>query len=134
MRFAKFIDGTNVRFCRVKRRGTKNCRVVWLDTNEEQLMPMTDVTECSAIEAGSTTVPPAIGGDEIALAPNDGYPTQISGEDLCRLMKEHQVSVKDLATYLNVSTERIREARANGIDDPLNTLKWITMIENAHTL
>lgn len=131
MRFAKVVDGSNVRFCRVKRRGTKNCRIVWLDTNEEQLMPMSDVTECSAIDAGAATAPPVVEGEDICLAPNDGYPTQITGEDLCRLMKEHQVSVKELATYLNVSTERIREARANGIDDPLNALKWITMIENA---
>lgn len=131
MRFAKHVDGLNVRFCRVKRRGTKNCRVIWLDNNEEQLMPMTDVMECSAVEAGaapSVSTPEL--GDSISLAANE-YPTQISGEELCRLMKEHQVTVKDLATYLNVSTERIREARVNGIDDPLNTLKWITMIENA---
>ena len=133
MRFAKFVDGSSVRFCRVKRRGTRNCRVVWLDSNEEQLMPITAVTECSAVEAGAANEAPVVGADASALPPTDGYPTQISGEDLCRLMKAHQVSVKDLATYLNVPTERIREARANGIDDPLNTLKWITMIESART-
>lgn len=128
MRFAKFVDGQVVRFCRVKRRGTKNCRVIWLDSNEEQLMPLTAVTECSATEAGATNGTPACGPEGTERA-SEEYPTQISGEELCRLMKEYEVSVKDLATSLAVPTERIREARANGIDDPLNTLKWITMIK-----
>ncbi len=133
MRFAKHVDGTSVRFCRVKRRGTKNCRVIWLDSNEEQLMPISAVTECSAVEAGAIgQVAGAEAGESNSL-PTNGHPTQITGDELCRLMKAHQVSVKDLATYLNVSTERVREARANGIDDPLNTLKWITMIESART-
>ncbi len=128
MRFAKYVDGSNVRFCRVKRRGTKNCRVIWQDTNEEQLMPMSAVRECSAVEAGA--IPQLSGAGAVgSTLPTGEYPTQISGEELCQLMKEHNVSVKDLATYLSVSTERIREARSNGLDDPLNTLKWITMIQ-----
>lgn len=128
MRFAKYVDGSNIRFCRVKRRGTKNCRVIWQDTNEEQLMPMSAVTECSAVEAGVTAPVSGVGSGGGSTLPTGEYPTQISGEDLCLLMKEHNVSVKDLAVSLGLPTERIREARSNGIDDPLNTLKWITII------
>ncbi|MFN0019496.1 MAG: hypothetical protein ACKVP0_14645 [Pirellulaceae bacterium] len=129
MRFAKFVDGSNIRFCRVKRRGTKNCRVIWQDTNEEQLMPMAAVTECSAVEAGVTVSVSGGGSTAGSTLPTGEYPTQISGEELCRLMKEYNVSVKDLANSLGLPTERIREARSNGIDDPLSTLKWITMIQ-----
>jgi hypothetical protein len=130
MRFAKQVNGESVRFCRIKRMGTKNCRVVWLDNNEEQLVPVTAVAECPAVEANGDGALPEAGTEAVVgVSTETPYPTQISGDELCRMMRNYQVSAKELAVRLGIPTDQVREARSTGLNDPKLTLKWITAIQ-----
>lgn len=124
MRFAKQVNGSTVRFCRVKRKGTKNCRVIWLDNQAEELLPLTAVQECSHDEASGTQCQTQ--ADTAAVDP--ALPTRISGDDLCRLMKNYQVSVKELAGRLQIPTDHVREARSLGLDDPQAIAAWTAAI------
>ena len=133
MRFGKQVQGETVRFCRIKRKGTHNCRVVWFDNNEEQLLPISAVTECSAVEAGYPT--PSSTDSSLTETPlgdveaPSRFPASLTGAELVQMMQAYQVTTKELASRLGISTERIREARSEGIDDPAATELWISTIQ-----
>lgn len=123
MRFAKQVSEAGVRFARIKRRGTKNCRVVWLDNQHEELLSLSTVEECSAQEAGYN------GSQATSEATGDEQPG-MTGEDLIRLMRGFQVSTRELASRLNVPPDVIRNARNNGLDDLESVQTWTAAIQN----
>ena len=132
MRFAKHTSGDVSRFVRIKRRGTKNCRIVSLDTGEEQLVPKAELVECSAAEAGVETEPVA----EHANVEQDANAStashdELSGEELCRLMRNYQTTIKDVAGRLEISEQQVRDARRDGLHDSEQIEAWTAAIVGA---
>ena len=138
MRFAKHTSGDVSRFVRIKRRGTKNCRIVSLDTGEEQLVPKSELVECSAAEAGVETEPAAKPAEEnghveqeadAATASRD----ELSGEELCRMMRNYQTTIKDVAARLEVPEQQVRDARRDGLHDAQQIEVWTAAIVGEET-
>lgn len=133
MRFAKHTSGDVSRFVRIKRRGTKNCRIVSLDTGEEQLVPKTELVECSAAEAGVEAEPvtePAEGNGNVEQDANASTASrdELSGEELCRLMRNYQATIKDVAARLEITEQRVRDARRDGLHDAAQIEAWTAAI------
>lgn len=133
MRFAKHTSGDVSRFVRIKRRGTKNCRIVSLDTGEEQLVPKTELEECSAAEAGVETeqvAEHAEGDDSVVQDVNSSTASrdELSGEELCRLMRNYQTTIKDVAARLGISEQQVRDARRDGLHDAAQIEAWTAAI------
>ena len=122
MSYAKHTAGDQERVCRIKRRGPKNCRVVFQDTGEETLVPKTELTEITPEEAGVEQ--PAADTD-----PGETPEPALGGEEVTREMRNFQVTVKELASRLGVSQAKVKEARANGIHDPLVAFEWKQAIQ-----
>lgn len=121
MKFGKQTIDSTVRFCRIKRRGRKNCRVIWLDTNEEQLLSVAAFAFCSEMDAG---VAPTV-----TSATDQAVPSTLTGEAVCALMRSYQVTTKELAARLGVSTATVRDARATGLADQETIRLWQEAIE-----
>ena len=118
--YAKHIVGDQVRPCRIKRRGRNNCRVIWLDSGLEQLVPRPELQECTAEEAGvgeSTS-------ETTQATPQTPAGPSLSGEEVSRLMRNYQATIKDLAEKLGVTEDQVREARRDGVADELVAFEW----------
>lgn len=134
MRFAKHTSGDVSRFVRIKRQGTKNCRIVSLDTGEEQLVPKTELVECSAAEAGVETEtshatpddkPPA---EDSADLSTESTPDVLSGKEVCRLMRNYQATIKDVAARLGIAEQQVRDARRDGLHEADQIEVWTAVI------
>lgn len=123
MRFAKQVSEAGIRFARIKRRGTKNCRVVWLDNQQEELLSLSAVEECSASDANYT-------GSQAGGDTTTGQQSGMTGEDVIRMMRSYQVSTRELASRLNVTSEVIRNARNQGLSDLESVQTWTAAIQN----
>lgn len=125
MKYAKHdVDG-EVRICRIKRRGRKNTRLIWLQTGDDYLVPTSDYEVISASEAGVDETPAA--SETLPPLP----PQNLSGEELSQMMTANRVTVKTLAERLGISMEEVRQARKNGIDGLLIVHEW-TQALNDH--
>jgi hypothetical protein len=119
MKFAKYVTADNeTRFCRVRRTGRKNTRVVWLVTGEDYLVPTPSLTIISAEEAGVVFDEPAA----IELPPTQDE--TLSGEEITRLMTGNQITIKRLAERLGITPEQVRDARRDGVDGVLLVHEW----------
>ena len=124
MTYAKHIVGDQVRPCRIKRRGRNNCRVTWLDSGLEQLVPRPELQECTAEDAGvgeSTS-------ETTQATPQTPAGSSLAGEEVCRLMRNYQVTIAGLSEKLGVTQEKVREARRDGVTDELVAFEWKTAI------
>ena len=117
MKYVKHFVGDEVRFCRVKRRGPKNSRVIWLETGEDYLVPSPELEEVSPEEAGVENDPEAV---ELPPLPEKS----LTGEEVCRLMTGNQVTIKELAKRLDVTADQVRQARRDGIEGILLVHEW----------
>ena len=127
MKYGKQTLESTTRFFRIKRRGRKNCRVIWLDTQEEQLLPVVTFEFCSDVEAG---VIPETVASPTPNAPLETAPdTAMTGEQLCALMRSYQITTKELAARLGTTTSIVREARSMGLADAESVRLWRDAIE-----
>lgn len=53
---------------------------------------------------------------------------KMSGEDVTRLMRKHNVTIRELAKRAGITMKRIREVRASGLEDRLAIRDWIEAI------
>lgn len=74
-----------------------------------------------AVMRGST------GADDHATESEDP-PEKLSGEDVCRLMRKHKKTIKQLSFMLGITCKRIRQVRDSGLDDPLAVRDWLEKI------
>lgn len=74
-----------------------------------------------AVMRGSTGTPET--GKEAEQPPEN-----LSGDELCRLMRKHKKTIKQLSFLLGITCKRIREVRAKGLDDPLAVRDWLERI------
>lgn len=69
-------------------------------------------------------------GFQRTLSPGkvNDLPTQLSGQDLSRLMRRNRITIEFLAFRLGISQKRIRQARSSGIADVLAIRDWVEAI------
>ena len=120
MTYAKHIVGDQIRPCRIKRRGRNNCRVIWLDSGQDQLVPRTELQVCTAEEAGAED---ATSETTQATSETPATPAP-SGDDVSRMMRNYQITIKDLAEKLDVPEGKVREIRRDGVADELIAFEW----------
>jgi hypothetical protein len=53
---------------------------------------------------------------------------KMSGEDVTRLMRKHNVTIRELAKRTGITMKRIREVRVSGLEDRLAIRDWIEAI------
>ena len=132
MKFAQRLENSVTRFCRIKRKGSKNCRVIWLDNQVEELVSLASVSPCTAVEAGQVA-PAVVEANPDTASPDPAKPERLlplTGEEVCGLMRSYQVSTKDLAARLGIPTAAIREARSAGLEDLETSHKWLEVIQS----
>ena len=71
--------------------------------------------------------------EQVSAMPNSGKnakktPEKLSGEDVCRLMRKHKKSIRQLSFVLGITCKGIREVRAKGLQDPLAVRDWLQHI------
>ncbi len=49
---------------------------------------------------------------------------QLSASNIQRLMRKHQVTIRGLASRMNITQKRVREARAKGVTGECMALDW----------
>ena len=132
MRFAKHVCGDVTQYVRIKRRGTKNCRVVSLETGEERLVPKSELVECSAADAGmeqeAETATDNRHTRDNAVPPTATAQDQLTGEELRRLMRNYQATIKDVAARLGISEQQVRVVRREGLRDAEQIEAWTAAI------
>ena len=52
----------------------------------------------------------------------------MNGQQICRLMRKHNKTIKGLAQFMNVSQKRVRFVRLNGLRDMVFVRDWIEAI------
>lgn len=49
----------------------------------------------------------------------------LDGGDLCRLMRRHNVTIRELSKRSGITQKRIREVRGSGLDHPGAVRDWV---------
>lgn len=52
----------------------------------------------------------------------------ISGWNICRLMRKHKMTIRGLASRMNITMKRVREVRQNGVAGHCMCLDWYEAI------
>jgi len=58
-------------------------------------------------------------------------PTAISGDEVCRLMRKHGVTIRGLKDSTGFTMKRIREVRTDGLACRLAARDWVQAITGA---
>jgi hypothetical protein len=56
------------------------------------------------------------------------HPPLLTGPTLCALMRTAHVTIRDLATKLQIPMTRVRRRRLHGIEDPYTARDWLQAI------
>lgn len=67
-------------------------------------------------------------GPKKTEAKPEEVPEKLTGEEVCRLMRKHKKTIKQLSFLLGIPCKRIREVRKCGLDESLAVRDWLEQI------
>jgi len=140
MLYGKHVVDGEVRLVRIKRRGPKNCRVIWLESGEDYLVPRPQLVEITPEEAGvaggTTSTPeelpplpelselPTLSEISEPPAPSEEEEVTLAADEVYFMMNKHRVTIKQLAEKLGISVDEVRRARREGVQGTEAVNEW----------
>lgn len=58
----------------------------------------------------------------------DQQPDRLSGEEVCSLMRQYRVTIRQLAETMQITLKRVREVRGNGVEGEVYVRDWYEAI------